>query len=199
MSTDVVASYGAEENTQDIKEEPVWLQNIHKVLPDWDPREDTPIPDWAKPEWAVSPHGNPTEVSLRGPYSDNVEWLNASYVFSPIYDCSDAIIIDHTQGNQPIIYTWDNLTLHPNKTMVNQILEDRSIYGSYAWNYTEYVEWYNTLSPEQIERNLVTPPEGVFPEQVFESQKAYLEWYKTLTPEYIRDYGIRPPEVVCFD
>ena len=142
--------------------EPVWLQNIHKILPDWDPEEDTPIPDWAKPEWAVSPHGHPTEVSLRGPYSDNIEWFNASCVFTPTFDCTGAVIIDHTQGDHPVIYTWDNLTLWPDEEMVREITEDRIIYDTCCWNYTEYVEWYSKLTQEQIERNHVRPPEDIF-------------------------------------
>ncbi len=107
-------------------EEPVWLQNIHKILPDWDPEKDTPIPDWAKPGWAVSPHGGPTEVSLHGPYSDNVEWLNASDVFTPRWDCSGAVYVDAVQG---VFYTLDNITSCPDKGIVDFILAHRDKVG----------------------------------------------------------------------
>jgi hypothetical protein len=110
-----------------IQDEPEWLKNIHSVLPDWDPVEDTPIPDWAKPEWAVSPHGNPTEVSLRGPYTDNIEWLNASYVFSEIKDYTDAVYIDQVND---VFYTLQNITSCPDKDIVDFILANKDKVGS---------------------------------------------------------------------
>ncbi len=107
-------------------DEPIWLRNIHKVLPDWDPAKDEPIPDWAKPKWAVSPHGRPTEVSLHGPYADNVEWLNASDVFTPKWDCNGAVYIDDYNH---VFYTLENITECPDKDIVDFILANKDKVG----------------------------------------------------------------------
>ena len=120
-----IGSLGIE--TKGLPDEPGWLANIHKVLPGWDPTEDTPIPDWAKPDWAVGPHGRPTEVSLRGPYTDDVEWLNASYVFSGMKDWTGAVYIDHVNG---VCYTLQNITSCPDKDIVDFMLANKDKVGS---------------------------------------------------------------------
>ncbi len=112
-------------------QDPVWLQNVHKVLPGWDPKEDTPIPEWAKPDWAASTPSQPTEVSLHGPYSDNVRWINVTKVFTPMIDHQGAVYIDEING---IDYTLDNITKCPDNEIVNFILEHKHQVGSAVYD-----------------------------------------------------------------
>ena len=126
-----------------------------------------------------------------------------------VVDVLEAVIVDHRE-DPPVIYTWDNLTLWPDQEEVQRILEDRTIYEAHAWNYTEYVAWYQNLTPDQIKRHHVRPPQEVFADpdaerlnlQIsetrcrFVSRQEYEEWYHALTTEYVRQFNIKSPEVV---
>jgi len=76
-----------------------------------------------------------------------------------IWDCSSAVIIDNVHH---VMWTWDNLTLHPDKDRVQRILDNRIVFDTEPMNRTQYEEWYSKLTPEQIQQFDIRPVEEIF-------------------------------------
>lgn len=139
----------------------------------------------------VFPNGQLPTYATR-PEPENTLEMGTMIKGENIWDCNGAVYIDHVNH---VFYTWDNLTLCPDKERVQRILDNRIIYDTQPMNRTEYEEWYSKLTPQQIEEFHVRPTEEVFAK----NRAEYEEWYSKLTPQQIEEFNAPSPEVLFPD